>query len=74
MFFSYYIINHLQGPIGATGPIGQTGATGATGPAGSDATLSYADFYALMPPDNSATVARGAGLIFRKTELRAVTI
>jgi len=42
------------GPTGATGPAGATGPTGPPGPAG---LLAYADFYALMPPDNAATVA-----------------
>lgn len=35
------------------------GPTGPTGPAGSPGEeLNYADFYALMPPDNAATVAQ----------------
>lgn len=42
-----------QGPIGETGP---------QGPAGS--VLGYADFYALMPPDNAATVAPGTDVSF----------
>ena len=42
--------------------IGPTGATGATGTAGG--ILSYADFYALMPPDNAATVAPGTDVSF----------
>ena len=49
------------GPIGLTGAIGSTGATGATGSAGvtgpSGGLLDFADFYALMPGDNAATVA-----------------
>ncbi len=59
------------GPIGATGatgpqgPVGPTGATGATGPAGPAGTvLSYADFYALVPPDNAAPIAAGADVAF----------
>ena len=57
-----------QGPIGETGlagpqgPIGETGATGPQGPAGG--VLNYADFYALMPDDNSATVAPGTDVSF----------
>ena len=42
---------------GPRGPIGPTGPTGATG--GIGGILSFADFYALMPPDNAATVAPG---------------
>lgn len=52
----------LQGKIGPTGPTGATGATGATGPAGN--ALNYDDFYALMPPDNAATVAPGTDVSF----------
>ena len=42
--------------------IGPTGATGPTGEAGG--VLNYADFYALMPPDNAATVAPGTDVSF----------
>ena len=59
------------GPTGATGPQGlqgiqgEVGPTGATGPAGPSGTpLNYADFYALMPPDNAATVAPGTDVSF----------
>lgn len=38
---------------------------GPTGPAGSPGEeLNYADFYALMPPDNAATVAPGTNVSF----------
>ncbi len=50
------------GPIGPQGPAGETGATGPQGPAGG--VLNYADFYALMPPDNAATVAPGTDVSF----------
>ena len=63
-----------QGPAGATGPIGPQGPVGPQGPAGDTGAqgpqglpggvLSYADFYALMPPDNSATVAPGTDVSF----------
>lgn len=42
--------------------IAPTGPTGATGPAGG--ALGYADYYALMPPDNAATVAPGTDVDF----------
>lgn len=57
-----------QGPIGETGPagpqgpVGPQGPIGETGPAGS--VLGYADFYALMPPDNADSVAPGADVSF----------
>ena len=51
-----------QGPIGETGPAGPQGPIGETGPAGG--ILNFADFYALMPPDNSATVAPGTDVSF----------
>ena len=55
----------ITGPTGATGPQGLqgiTGPTGATGPSGG--IINYADFYALMPPDNAATVASGTDVSF----------
>ncbi|MBR7186361.1 MAG: collagen-like protein [Clostridia bacterium] len=54
----------LTGATGATGATGPTGTTGATGPAGPAGILSFADFYALMPPDNAATVAPGTDVSF----------
>ena len=54
-----------QGPVGATGPVGPQGPIGETGPAGpAGGVLSFADFYALMPPDNAATVAPGTDVSF----------
>ncbi len=50
------------GPAGPQGPAGETGAVGPQGPAGG--LLNYADFYALMPPDNAATVAPGTDVSF----------
>ncbi len=51
-----------QGPVGATGP---AGAVGPVGPQGTSAAgLDFADFYALMPGDNVATVAAGADVSF----------
>ena len=52
------------GPTGPAGPPGLDGATGPTGPAGTSGLLNYADFYALMPPDNTATVAPGTDVSF----------
>ena len=54
----------IPGPTGSTGPQGVTGPTGATGPAGTSGILGFADFYALMPPDNAATVAPGTDVSF----------
>lgn len=55
----------LPGAPGATGPTGPccTGPTGATG-AGGGGVLAAADFFALMPPDNAATVAPGTDVSF----------
>ncbi len=56
------------GAQGATGPQGTAGPRGPIGPQGpqgiAGGVLSYADFYALMPPDNSATVAPGTDVSF----------
>jgi hypothetical protein len=58
----------LPGAIGPTGPTGATGSTGATGPTGATgatgAVFTAADFFALMPGDNAATVAAGAAVDF----------
>jgi len=57
----------VEGPIGVTGPIGPIGLTGPTGPIGPiglSATFSAADFFALMPGDNAATLAPGTNLSF----------
>ena len=52
----------VAGPVGPQGPVGETGPVGPQGPAGG--ILDYADFYALMPPDNAATVAPGTDVSF----------
>ena len=51
-----------QGPQGEIGPQGLQGEVGPQGPAGVIA--NYADFYAIMPPDNAATVAEGTDVSF----------
>lgn len=53
------------GPAGAAGAVGPAGPTGATGPAGpAGGSLGFANFFALMPPDNAATVAPGTDVSF----------
>jgi hypothetical protein len=59
------------GPTGATGaasivpgPTGLTGLTGSTGPAGPISNFAFADFFALMPGDNAATVGIGTDVAF----------
>ena len=46
------------------GPTGPRGATGPAGLAGTGGVLNFADFYALMPGDNAATVAPGTDVSF----------
>ena len=57
-----------QGPVGETGPAGPQGEIGPAGPQGPQGipggVLNFADFYALMPPDNAATVAPGTDVSF----------
>lgn len=57
-----------QGPAGETGPTGPQGEVGPAGPQGPagepGGVLGFADFYALMPPDNAATVAPGTDVSF----------
>ncbi len=50
-----------KGNAGVTGGLGPTGNTGSTGPIGPPV---YAEFYALMPPNNAATVAVGSAVQF----------
>jgi hypothetical protein len=59
-----------QGPKGSTGEPGPRGSEGPTGPAGTEgppAAPVFAEFYALMPPDNATTVAAGAPVEFPQT-------
>lgn len=57
-----------MGPTGLTGSAGPTGLTGATGdqgiPGPATGILDGADFFALMPSDNAATVAAGFPVLF----------
>ena len=52
------------GVKGATGAKGATGLTGPPGPAGLPGGTDSALFFALMPPDNAATVGVGADVDF----------
>jgi hypothetical protein len=53
-----------RGPAGATGPAGPAGGAGPPGPQGLSGTANYAEFFALMPGDNAATVAPGSAVQF----------
>ena len=52
-----------EGTPGPEGATGATGSAGATGAAGEDV-LAASEFFALMPPDNAATVAPGTAVDF----------
>jgi hypothetical protein len=52
------------GATGATGTPGSVGSTGATGASGTSGIPDFADFFALMPPDNAATVPAGVAVAF----------
>lgn len=52
------------GPTGPTGSTGSTGTTGPIGPSGPAIISAAADFYALMPGDNTAPVAAGGAVFF----------
>ena len=54
----------VPGITGSTGASGSTGPSGSTGATGAPSIVNFADFYALMPPDNGATVALGAAVEF----------
>jgi Collagen triple helix repeat (20 copies) len=53
-----------RGAAGTNGVDGSTGAIGPVGPPGAPSPSEAAEFYALMPPDNSATVAPGSDVDF----------
>jgi|SRR5579872_7380545 hypothetical protein len=63
----------VQGIAGVAGPSGAPGIAGAAGAAGiqgipgipgAPGILDFSDFFALMPGDNSATIAGGAPILF----------
>jgi len=54
----------LDGVTGITGPTGDAGSTGPTGPTGANSVTEFADFFALMPPDNPATVPMNESVQF----------
>ncbi|HUF99823.1 MAG TPA: hypothetical protein VMM60_16975 [Ilumatobacter sp.] len=53
-----------QGAQGEQGLQGEQGEQGVPGPEGPGATVAAAQFFALMPPDNAATVAPGTDVEF----------
>jgi hypothetical protein len=59
-----------EGPKGSTGEVGPKGSEGPSGPAGPEGPVAppvFAEFYALMPPDNAATVGAGIPVEFPQT-------
>ncbi len=52
------------GIVGPRGPVGQPGPAGPIGPSGLGGIIDFADFFALMPPDNATTVAVGGDVDF----------
>ncbi|MBA2368517.1 MAG: collagen-like protein [Candidatus Protochlamydia sp.] len=50
--------------VGPRGPVGQPGPAGPIGPSGLGGIIDFADFFALMPPDNATTVAVGGDVDF----------
>jgi len=57
-------IQGTQGVQGNPGPVGPPGANGTPGTNGTNGVIDFADFYALMPGDNAATVGAGADVEF----------
>jgi hypothetical protein len=56
--------NGANGVPGPTGPQGLQGPQGAPGATGAGGVCGFADFYALMPPNNAATVPVGGSVQF----------
>jgi hypothetical protein len=57
-------VTGATGPQGLQGVTGSTGSAGATGATGAAGTTAFAEFLALMPPNNAATVAPGTAVSF----------
>jgi hypothetical protein len=55
------------GETGVAGPVGTAGSAGPTGAEGECKALAYTEFYALMPPDNAATVGAGMPVQFPRS-------
>ena len=53
-----------NGAAGTNGTNGAAGTNGTNGSNGTNAVVEYAEFFALMPPDNAATVAPGTAVAF----------
>lgn len=64
----------LTGPEGAQGQVGPSGADGVDGADGADAVSAFAQFFALAPPDNAATVAPGTNVFFPQDGPSSLTI
>lgn len=63
-----------QGPVGETGPAGPQGPVGPQGPAGPAGTaLAFADFYALLPPDDGESIEPGAAVPFPRDGVNSDT-
>ena len=59
-----------EGPKGSTGEVGPKGSEGPSGPTGPEGPIAppvFAEFYALMPPDNATTVGAGVPVEFPQT-------
>jgi len=59
------------GPQGPVGPQGPQGPQGEPGPAGT--ALAFADFYALLPPDDEASIAPGEAVPFPRDGINSGT-
>lgn len=57
----------LQNIVTSSGIAGPPGPVGPPGPAGTTGSLEFADFYALMTPDNPVAVAAGSPVLFPRT-------
>jgi hypothetical protein len=60
-YIDFTSITTLPGPPGPQGPAGPPGPPGPPGPSSAS---NFADFVAVMPPDNTATIAAGADVQF----------
>jgi hypothetical protein len=66
--------NGLDGQPGPPGQNGLDGQEGPQGPVGIGGLIAFADFYAIMPPDNTATIAINAPVLFPRSSSNSGTI
>lgn len=77
-YIDYRCTQGVMGPRGPMGPAGPQGPRGIPGPVGPQGragagVASFANFYALMPPDNAAAITAGGDVAYPRTVINIGT-